>query len=504
MTKLSDATRNKLKTVSTATVATALFKRGFRNQMIQDVRPLGPDQPALVGEAYTLRYMPAREDLNPIDVFRDRAHPQRKAIEECPPGAVLVIDSRKDARAASAGVDPRRAADAARRRRRRHRRRLSRFAEIARLGIPAYHHRPRAPTNLTLHQAIDINVPIGCGDAPVFPGDVVVGDGEGVDRDPRASRRRDRRRGGRDDGVRGFRHRGGAEGPLDPRALSGDRRADDARFRRVAEGERTVSVTARCRATERDLTMTGSTSMRSSTISSPANGRRWRTRAETSIRPNTNDVVGESARADARASRARDRRGEGGVSGVVAHDAAAAPRHPEEGIGDEILARKDELGRLLVARGRQDAAGGHRRGRARRPDLPVLRRRMRAHRRREDRVGAPRHRHRGHARAARRRRHDHAVEFPDRDSGLEDRAGARLRQLPSCSSRPTSCPARRMRSSKIIARAGVPPGVFNLVMGRGSVVGAGDARASRTSPRSRSPARSRPARRSPPPASRAA
>ena len=52
--------------------------------------------------------------------------------------------------------------------------------EIAELGIPAYHNRPTAPTNLTHHQALDINVPIGCGDAPVWPGDVVVGDREGV------------------------------------------------------------------------------------------------------------------------------------------------------------------------------------------------------------------------------------------------------------------------------------------------------------------------------------
>jgi regulator of RNase E activity RraA len=52
--------------------------------------------------------------------------------------------------------------------------------EIAKLDIPAYHQRPASPTNLTRHQALDINVPIGCGDAPVFPGDVVVGDGEGV------------------------------------------------------------------------------------------------------------------------------------------------------------------------------------------------------------------------------------------------------------------------------------------------------------------------------------
>ena len=53
-------------------------------------------------------------------------------------------------------------------------------AEIASLGFPAYHNRPSAPTNLTLHQAIEINVPIGCGDAPVFPGDVVLGDQDGV------------------------------------------------------------------------------------------------------------------------------------------------------------------------------------------------------------------------------------------------------------------------------------------------------------------------------------
>ena len=57
----------------------------------------------MVGEAFTLRFIPAREDLSPMSVFENRQHPQRKAIEECPPGAVFVVDSRKDARAASAG-----------------------------------------------------------------------------------------------------------------------------------------------------------------------------------------------------------------------------------------------------------------------------------------------------------------------------------------------------------------------------------------------------------------
>jgi regulator of RNase E activity RraA len=177
---LKPETKSLLMGVSTATLCTALFKRGLRNQFIQDVHPLNAKLPNMVGEAFTLRYIPAREDLNPISVFLDRSHPQRVAVEQCPPGAVLVFDSRKNARAASAGSIL-----------------ISRLMvrgcagvvtdggfrdspEIAEMPFPAYHQRPSAPTNLTQHQALDINVPIGCGDAPVFPGDVLVGDREGV------------------------------------------------------------------------------------------------------------------------------------------------------------------------------------------------------------------------------------------------------------------------------------------------------------------------------------
>ena len=103
MSKLSAATREKLMQVSTATLGTCLFKRGLRSQFVQNVQRLSKSTKNMVGEAYTLRYIPAREDLNGIEVFKDRSHPQRKAIDECPAGAVLVIDSRKDARAASAG-----------------------------------------------------------------------------------------------------------------------------------------------------------------------------------------------------------------------------------------------------------------------------------------------------------------------------------------------------------------------------------------------------------------
>ena len=103
MTELTSETRDQLKAISTATLMSCLFKRGLRNQFIQDVRPLNPNAGTMVGEAFTLRYMPAREDLNPMTVFQNPEHPQRKAVELCPPGAVLVMDSRKDARAASAG-----------------------------------------------------------------------------------------------------------------------------------------------------------------------------------------------------------------------------------------------------------------------------------------------------------------------------------------------------------------------------------------------------------------
>lgn len=174
------STKEQLKVTSTPTIATILYKLGLRNQFIQGVRPLALGKPNMVGEAFTLRYIPAREDLNPITVFRNPEHPQRVAVEKCPEGAVLVMDSRKSARAASAGsilvtrLMVRGAAgivtDGG----------FRDSSIIAGLPFPSFHKAPSAPTNLTLNQALDINVPIGCGDVAVFPGDVVVGDDDGV------------------------------------------------------------------------------------------------------------------------------------------------------------------------------------------------------------------------------------------------------------------------------------------------------------------------------------
>ncbi len=171
--------RAKLAEVSTATLTTVLLKRGLHNTFIS-VNLINPKAPPMVGPAFTLRYIPAREDLDKLSVFEDRSHPQRKAVEECPEGSVMVIDSRGDATAASAGgilVT------------RLWKRGIAGVVtdggfrdtpDIAALPFPAYHLKPSAPTNLIKHHAADFNLPIGCGGVAVFPGDIVVGDGEGV------------------------------------------------------------------------------------------------------------------------------------------------------------------------------------------------------------------------------------------------------------------------------------------------------------------------------------
>ncbi|MEQ9326868.1 MAG: ribonuclease activity regulator RraA, partial [Rhodospirillales bacterium] len=89
---LKPETREKLLHVSAATLTTALFKRGYRNTFLQNVHPVSPKDVNMVGPAYTLRYIPAREDLNHITVFDKPGHPQRVAVEEMPAGHVLVMD----------------------------------------------------------------------------------------------------------------------------------------------------------------------------------------------------------------------------------------------------------------------------------------------------------------------------------------------------------------------------------------------------------------------------
>ncbi len=134
----------------------------------------------MVGPAFTLRYIPAREDRNQLSEVQNPEHPRCIAIETYPPDYVPVMDSRKQVDAASAGdilitrlmkrgwagvVTNGGFRDA---------------STITELKISAYHTHPSSPTNLTNNEAIAINEPIGCGDAPVFPDDIIVGDADCV------------------------------------------------------------------------------------------------------------------------------------------------------------------------------------------------------------------------------------------------------------------------------------------------------------------------------------
>ena len=167
-----------LKQVSTATISTQLLSRGLRNTFLHGIKPLTGHR--MAGPAYTLRYIPAREDIDVLAVYQDYDHPQRKAVETVPAGHVLVMDCRGQGRAASAGgilakrLEVRGAAglvtDGT----------LRDTPDISGLALPVYATGASPLTNLAQHHAVDINVPIGCAEVPIYPGDIMVGDAEGV------------------------------------------------------------------------------------------------------------------------------------------------------------------------------------------------------------------------------------------------------------------------------------------------------------------------------------
>ncbi len=181
MTTMNPETLARLQHISVATLCTQLFKRGFRNVYIQGVARLtDPSGGNLVGPAFTMRSIPAREDLDQLSAFDNPDHPQRKAIESVPPGHVLVLDCRGETRVASGGqilttrLKVRGAAglvsDGP----------VRDSGPISEMDFPVYCAGGSAPLNLIQHHAIDLNVPIGCGGVAVYPGDIIVGDEEGV------------------------------------------------------------------------------------------------------------------------------------------------------------------------------------------------------------------------------------------------------------------------------------------------------------------------------------
>lgn len=178
--EVDEALMADLKRVSVATLTTVLFKRGFKGQFLHDVGPLDPGGPRMAGPAFTVRTIPAREDKATPAVLSDRKYPGRAAIEACPPGHVLVFDSRQDARSASGGdilmtrlmvrgvegfVTDGGMRDS---------------GEIGEMEFPVYQVQPSPPISLIHHLAVDMDIPIACGGAAIYPGDIIVGDDEGV------------------------------------------------------------------------------------------------------------------------------------------------------------------------------------------------------------------------------------------------------------------------------------------------------------------------------------
>ena len=176
--KISRETLDLLLIASTATLTSVLRQHGITRTFMHGVAPLRPNM-KMAGPAFTLRYLPMREDLDPgtVDNLKDV---QRVGIEQISEGEVFVVDARGDTRAGTMGsilatrLHCRGAAgivtDGAYRD----------SPVIAELGIPAYAAAMNAHTNKTIHHPSEIQVPVACGDVAVCPGDIIVGDEEGV------------------------------------------------------------------------------------------------------------------------------------------------------------------------------------------------------------------------------------------------------------------------------------------------------------------------------------
>ncbi|MBN8755588.1 MULTISPECIES: ribonuclease activity regulator RraA [unclassified Variovorax] len=177
---LSAAARAKLAQVGSANVANALLKRGFRNVYLLGLSPLSPDQPQLVGPAYTLRFMPAREDIDTMANYGRTDNLHRRAVEECPVDHVLVIDTGGCLRSAAAGD-----LMAARMRQRGVAGVVTDGGyrdtpAIRKTGLPAYQRQSAPPATPIAMHPVELNGPVGCAGVAIYPGDVLVGDGEGV------------------------------------------------------------------------------------------------------------------------------------------------------------------------------------------------------------------------------------------------------------------------------------------------------------------------------------
>lgn len=175
-----------LQQVSTSTVATQLYKRGFRQPQMLGVKPLSHVADGFVGEAFTMRFIPMREDVDGLDPYRSGNTLQWEAFESLQPGQVLVVDSYRSPAAASGGdmlitrAWKRGAAavvtDGG----------LRDGHTLSQLPFPTYASQVTITTRAAAHHVADLQVPIGCAGVAVYPGDVLIGDRDGVLVIPRA------------------------------------------------------------------------------------------------------------------------------------------------------------------------------------------------------------------------------------------------------------------------------------------------------------------------------
>ena len=180
MSVLTAENKKRLSQASISTLTNLMLKRGFRNAYMHGVSALVAGPANMVGPAFTLRFIPSREDIDTMAGYASDQNVHRRAIEECPREHVLVIDAGGSSRAASAGdmMVARLAArgcsgivtDGG----------FRDVADIVAIGFPAFQGQNAPPaTPIALHAA-DLNQPIGCGGVAIYPGDIIVGGRDGV------------------------------------------------------------------------------------------------------------------------------------------------------------------------------------------------------------------------------------------------------------------------------------------------------------------------------------
>ncbi|MCP1199584.1 ribonuclease activity regulator RraA [Notoacmeibacter sp. MSK16QG-6] len=188
MQPIATSVLEKLGKCGQGTLTTQLFRRGFRQQFMVGIAPLNPAAAKFVGEAFTLRFIPSREDRDwdLADLHkRGDDNVQWEAVEAIGSGNVMVIDSRNDDRAASAGNMlmtrmMRKGVAAA----------VTDGAfrdgtEISQMPFAAFCRSNTATTRPAYHRAVAMQEPIGCAGVAVYPGDILVGDADGVTVVPR-------------------------------------------------------------------------------------------------------------------------------------------------------------------------------------------------------------------------------------------------------------------------------------------------------------------------------